>query len=158
MIFLTTGTQLPFERLVRLVDGHCAQHPGLEVFGQIGDCRYRPRHFEHVPTLSLQDCHRRFEDADRVIAHAGIGSILTALGMAKPVLIMARRAAFGEHRNDHQVGTVERFAAFSHCFPFGDGEQLAAAMAAAATAAHSPEALPRHAPEAMLGEVRRLLA
>ena len=46
-----------------------------------------------------------------IVAHAGMGTILTALELGKPLLIMPRRAALGEHRNDHQLATAERFAA-----------------------------------------------
>jgi UDP-N-acetylglucosamine transferase subunit ALG13 len=44
------------------------------------------------------------------VAHAGMGSILTALEIGKPLVIMPRRAALGEHRNDHQLATAQRFA------------------------------------------------
>ncbi|MEZ6003184.1 MAG: glycosyltransferase [Planctomycetota bacterium] len=43
------------------------------------------------------------------VAHAGMGTILKALEMGKPVLIMPRRASPGEQRNEHQLATAERF-------------------------------------------------
>jgi len=36
--------------------------------------------------------------------------ILGALEMGRPLLVMPRRAALGEHRNDHQLATARRFA------------------------------------------------
>ena len=48
--------------------------------------------------------------AKAIVAHAGMGTILTALEMGKPLLVMPRRAALGEHRNDHQLATAHRFA------------------------------------------------
>ena len=36
-----------------------------------------------------------------------MGAIISALTMAKPILIMPRCAAFSETRNDHQVATAE---------------------------------------------------
>ena len=45
-----------------------------------------------------------------MIAHAGMGSIITALELGKPIMVMPRRASLGEHRNDHQVATAKRFA------------------------------------------------
>ena len=48
--------------------------------------------------------------ADAIVAHAGIGTILTALEIGRPLLVMPRRAALGEHRNDHQLTTARRFA------------------------------------------------
>jgi exopolysaccharide biosynthesis glucuronosyltransferase PssE len=112
VIFLTLGTQLPFDRLVRAVDAWCAAAPGREVFGQIvdpGATGYRPQHMEWVSHLSPEDYRARFEDASLIIAHAGMGTIITAMSMGKPLVLMPRKAGLGEHRNDHQVATVERF-------------------------------------------------
>jgi UDP-N-acetylglucosamine transferase subunit ALG13 len=47
------------------------------------------------------------KEAELVVAHAGMGSIITALRYQRPLLIMPRRAALGEHRNDHQVATAK---------------------------------------------------
>jgi UDP-N-acetylglucosamine transferase subunit ALG13 len=44
-----------------------------------------------------------------VVAHAGMGTILTCLELGKPILIFPRQAALGEQRNDHQLATAERF-------------------------------------------------
>jgi UDP-N-acetylglucosamine transferase subunit ALG13 len=37
-----------------------------------------------------------------------MGSILTAIELSKPIVVMPRRAHLGEHRNDHQWATVNR--------------------------------------------------
>lgn len=106
MIFLTTGTQLPFDRLVRSVDAVASE---LEeaVFGQIGSGIYRPTNFSYAKFLSQHDFSTRFEAARLVVAHAGTGSILAGIKMEKPVVVMPRRADLGEHRNDHQLATAE---------------------------------------------------
>jgi UDP-N-acetylglucosamine transferase subunit ALG13 len=49
-------------------------------------------------------------EATAIVAHAGIGTILTGLEMGKPLLVMPRKASLGEHRSDHQMATVSRFA------------------------------------------------
>lgn len=112
MILLTVGTQIPFDRLVRAVDAWCAESGRSDVVGQIGnvgDNCYRPKNFEwnaFVPPSVLAD-HLRL--ADFIIAHAGMGSIISALRYSKPIVIMPRRASLGEHRNDHQLATAARF-------------------------------------------------
>jgi len=101
---------LPFDRLVRAVDNWCAERGRNDVFGQIADPGtggYRPQHFEWTSFLEPARIQTCFEEADFVIAHAGMGSIITALTGAKPILILPRRAAFGEHRNDHQLATAD---------------------------------------------------
>jgi UDP-N-acetylglucosamine transferase subunit ALG13 len=37
-----------------------------------------------------------------------MGTILSAMEAGKPLLVMPRRAALGEHRNDHQMATAMR--------------------------------------------------
>ncbi len=39
-----------------------------------------------------------------------MGSILTALELEKPIIIFPRRAALGEHRNEHQLATAKKFS------------------------------------------------
>ena len=114
MIFLTVGTQLPFDRLVRAVDVWAGErNAGDQVFGQIaepGKENHVPRHFNWVPHLDPEAFQRRFESADLIVAHAGMGSLIGALSASKPILIIPRRAALGEQRNDHQVATARHFA------------------------------------------------
>jgi len=55
VIFVTVGTQLPFDRLIRGVDLWAAEHPDIPVFGQTGTIAgdgYTPKHMEHSSTLS----------------------------------------------------------------------------------------------------------
>ena len=106
MIFVTVGTQLPFDRLVGAMDDWAAHHPGIEVFGQIGPTSAIPRHFKAVdflPPTEVEDCIRR---AECIVAHAGLGTILSALVLRRPLIIMPRRQALKEHRSDHQVTTA----------------------------------------------------
>lgn len=114
MIFLTVGTQLSFDRLVAAVDAWAARHPGHAIFGQIADpgpAGYRPRHFDWVADLDPAAFDARFRAAGCIVAHAGMGTIIGALGQAKPLLVMPRRAHLGEQRNDHQFATVQRLCA-----------------------------------------------
>lgn len=113
MIFLTVGNELPFNRLVRTVDAWCASNSHITVFGQIGNLGkndHRPRHFVWQEFIKPDEYQRKCEEAELIIAHAGMGSIITALVTAKPVLIMPRRADLHEHRNDHQIATTKRFS------------------------------------------------
>jgi UDP-N-acetylglucosamine transferase subunit ALG13 len=110
VIFVTVGTQVAFDRLITAVDEWAGAAVGREVFAQIGPTRLRPRHIEYAPFVSPQECTERMLAAKAIVAHAGMGTILTALEMGKPLLVMPRRAALGEHRNDHQLATAHRFA------------------------------------------------
>ncbi len=112
MIFLTVGSQLPFDRLTDAVDGWAASRPGVEVFGQVGNTEEPPVNFPSVATTSPEEYQRRFAEADLIVAHAGMGTIIAALEAGKPLLMLARLARLGESRNDNQVGTARHFRTF----------------------------------------------
>lgn len=106
MIFLTVGSQMPFDRLVRAMDVWAGEHPAHEVFAQIGKSAFRPIHMDSCLALSPADFRTRVEAAEVVVAHAGMGSVLTALEFARPLVLMPRRGDLRETRNDHQLATV----------------------------------------------------
>jgi UDP-N-acetylglucosamine transferase subunit ALG13 len=106
VIFVTVGTDGPFDRLVHAVDQWAGQVGRKDVFAQIGKSSLRPRHIEYVDVLEPQEFRRRFALASVVISHAGMGTILSALQFGKPLLVMPRRAALDEQRNDHQLATA----------------------------------------------------
>ena len=113
MIFLTVGSELPFTRLVKAVDQWCGINKQQKVFAQIGPSGsdgYRPINFEWEEFVSPREYHQKYNQAELIIAHAGMGSIITALEMSKPIFIRARLAALHEARNDHQVATANRFS------------------------------------------------
>lgn len=105
MIFVTVGAQMPFDRLVQAVDEWAGRSGTHNVFAQIGNTHLRPRHIEWAPFLQPAEFLARVREARLIIAHAGMGSILTALEHGKPILVMPRRGDLGETRNDHQVDT-----------------------------------------------------
>ncbi len=124
MIFLTVGTQLPFDRLLKCIDEWCEINTGVDVYAQIGASSYIPRNYDYSRYLDESE-HRGYMKKSRlVIGHAGIGTILGALTYAKPVAIMARRLEFLEHRNDHQVATLARFSSVVGVYSFDDLAQF----------------------------------
>ncbi len=107
MIFVTVGTQLSFDRMVRAIDDWAGRNPDTKIFAQIGPSELQPRHLESASFISPQDANRYFQEASLIVSHAGMGSILTAMKYRKPILIMPRKASYGEHRNDHQMATAK---------------------------------------------------
>jgi len=126
VILLACGTQEPFDRLVRAVDSW-VEGGGGPVFGQLGRLlpeSYRPRHFAWAGLLPAAEFEARFAAAPLVIAHAGMGSIIAALSAAKPIVIMPRKASLGEHRNEHQLATAEKFRRRAGVFVADDETML----------------------------------
>jgi UDP-N-acetylglucosamine transferase subunit ALG13 len=56
--------------------------------------------------MSGEEMEVLFSRARLVVAHAGMGSVLSALKHRKPIIIVPRKASLGEHRNDHQLATA----------------------------------------------------
>jgi UDP-N-acetylglucosamine transferase subunit ALG13 len=128
VIFVTVGTQLAFDRLLAGVDAWAAARPGREVFAQTGPTALRPRHIEHRPFITPDECRERMRSARAIVAHAGMGTILSGLELGKPLLVMPRRAALGEQRNDHQLATAKRFAALGRIVVAFDETELSAKL------------------------------
>lgn len=111
MIFVTVGAQMPFDRLIRAVDDWSAHHRRLDVFAQIGRDAWKPKHIRWSEFLGPKEFRDNVVHSDVVIAHAGMGSILTALELSKPIVVMPRRGDLHETRNDHQIATAKQFLA-----------------------------------------------
>jgi UDP-N-acetylglucosamine transferase subunit ALG13 len=125
LIFVTVGAQMPFDRLVRAVDEWAARRGRDDVFAQIGTTGYRPTRLRWVPFLDPAEFRRRYEAAKVIVAHAGTGTLITALHLGKPILVMPRRASLRETRSDHQVATAQQFRRFPSVAMAGDESELA---------------------------------
>jgi UDP-N-acetylglucosamine transferase subunit ALG13 len=126
MIFLTVGTQFPFDRLVRAVDDWLDRNSfGEEVCAQIGDSSYVPRNFKAVASLDKAAFDQRFEQASAIISHAGMGTITMALDHGKALLAMPRLKKYREVVNDHQMPLAEKFETLGHILLARDEGQLA---------------------------------
>lgn len=124
VIFVTVGAQMPFDRLVKAVD-HWARVNGRDdVFAQIGSSEYRPSNMQWTQFLSPDEFKHKYDTAKVIVAHAGTGSLITALQLGKPILIMPRRASLHETRNDHQLATSEQFLRFGSVTVAWDEDEL----------------------------------
>ena len=105
-VFVSVGTMMPFDRLLRTMDAWAAAHPAATVFFQIGKSAYEPRHGPFVRLMPVADYRRHLADAALFVAHAGMGSIISAIEAGKPLVMLPRLKALGEHNTDHQLATA----------------------------------------------------
>ncbi|MDK3074845.1 glycosyltransferase [Sedimentitalea sp. JM2-8] len=162
MIFLTIGTQGPFDRLVLAVDAWCkTKGRGAEIFGQIARPKpgCEPNHFDWVERLDPAEFNRRFAEASLIISHAGMGTIISALEAGKQIVVMPRRFDLGEHRNDHQIATVNQLSTRPGVFVARDETELGARIdqALAATRSAGPPKLSRFADPRFTSALRKLI-
>jgi UDP-N-acetylglucosamine transferase subunit ALG13 len=106
VIFVTIGSMFPFDRLIRLMDDWAQARPETRILAQIGDGDYVPAHMPWVRKLNQTEFSRTVAEADLVVAHAGMGSVITASQYRKPIVMLPRLRQSGEHTTDHQIATA----------------------------------------------------
>ena len=130
MILVTVGTDKPFDRMMKVVDRWAAESGRRDVFAQIGEGGWEPRHIPFVNFFDPAEFKQRFAEAKLIIGHAGMGTILSALLHGKPILVMPKLARLGEHRNEHQTATAKRMMALGNVNVAFDEEEMRAKLAA----------------------------
>ncbi len=125
MILVTVGTQIPFDRLIALVNDWVSQSGSTqEIVAQVGNSDFSSKNMTVFQSVEPEQFEKYIHDCDFIISHAGMGSILTALRVKKPIVIFPRKAALGEHRNDHQLATARSFSNIDGVYVVYDKEQL----------------------------------
>lgn len=102
MIFVTIGTMYGFPRLINEMD-EIAKIIDEEVIMQIGETTYEPIYAKYFRTGSREDMNRIYKNSRIVVSHAGVGSIISAIELMKPVIVIPRRKEYGEVIDDHQI-------------------------------------------------------
>lgn len=156
MIFVTVGSQGPFDRLIRAVDEWAALRSRSDVLAQIGKGKYIPQHIRFTEFVEPLEFKHLVEEAGLVVAHAGIGSIISALETAKPIVVMPRRAHFREQRNDHQVATARHFEAKGQIIVAYEEQSLAEKLDFALTLGNTESTKMEASPQ-LIGSIRSFL-
>lgn len=146
MIFVTVGSQMPFDRLIGGVAAWAATQPELpDVLAQVGDSELRPAGLRAVRSLSPEEFRSAVSGAEVIIAHAGMGSVLTAMEFGKPLVVLPRKGALRETRNDHQIATARWLAAKEGVFVALEDGDLAGAIDRARASNHVTSRISSHA-------------
>ncbi|MBO6504446.1 MAG: hypothetical protein JJ850_12530 [Kordiimonadaceae bacterium] len=152
MIFATVGTQLPFDRMIRAIDKWNKKQRLSGCFAQVGVKGFRPSSLDFSETLTPSQFANQIAKCKVIVSHAGMGTILTALQLGKPIIIMPRLASLNEHRNDHQLATVENLRGINGIYVAESEEELMQALHQAQSLDGGGRFSP-HAQEALLNAV-----
>ena len=112
MIFVTVGTQdKPFTRLLEAIE-KAIEDKSIEdeVIVQAGYTKYESKKMKVLEYIPFDKFGEYIENADVIITHGGVGSIVSAVKKGKKVVAVARLAEFGEHTNDHQLQVIEKMS------------------------------------------------
>lgn len=112
MILVTLGTQdKPFARLLEAVqraidDGAIKDR----VVVQAGYTEFESKDMEIFDYIPQEKFASYLNEADLIITHGGVGTIMTGLREHKKILAGARLAKYKEHHNDHQTQLLTAFS------------------------------------------------
>lgn len=81
--------------------------------------------FDLIPREKLEKYQNQ---ADLIITHGGVGSIITSLKLGKKVIAIPRLHEYGEHVNNHQIEIVELFDNKGYIIGCMDLEKLEEAL------------------------------
>lgn len=103
MIFAVIGTSSwNFDRLIKELD-EIAPDIDESIVMQIGNSDYIPKNSEFFRFKPKNEVENIYKNADTIICHAGIGSILSSVKYNKNIILVPRRRKYGELLDDHQI-------------------------------------------------------
>lgn len=124
MVFITAGTQLSFDRLIKTMDELARTLPKVKFVAQALTTTHTTKHLELLNFISAQQFNDYVDEADLIVSHAGTGTIFTALVKKKPIIVMPRLVKYNEHRNEHQLGTCKKMDSMGYVHVAYDEVQL----------------------------------
>ncbi len=155
MIFVTVGSQMPFDRLIHGVAAWAAvQSDAPNVLAQVGETQLRPAVLHAVSSLSPEEFRSAVSEAEIIIAHAGMGSVLTAMEFGKPLVVLPRKGVLRETRNDHQIATARWLAGKEGVFVAMEDRELAGSIDRARDSTHTTSQISKHASADLVDALR----
>ncbi len=130
MILVMLGTQNnSFHRLLEEIDklindGHIKE----EVVVQAGYTKYESTNMRIFDFVSSEKLDKLEQQADCIITHGGVGSIIGSIEKYKKVIAVPRLKQYGEHVNDHQLDIVQSFDKLGYIIGITDVSQLGDAL------------------------------
>ncbi len=126
MILVILGTQdKDFSRLLKAVDRAIDNGDIKEkVVVQAGQTKYSSPNMEIFDLLPAPEFEKLMDEANLVITHGGVGSILSAIKKNKKVIAAARLAKYKEHHNDHQKQIIGEFTKQGYIVELEDFDEL----------------------------------
>lgn len=112
MILVTLGTQdKSFIRLLSTLEHQFEL--GLihdEIIVQSGYTKFDSKFMTLIPYFSQDELDQYRQNAECIITHGGVGSILDGCRYGKKIIGVARLKEYKEHINDHQIEICEQFS------------------------------------------------
>jgi UDP-N-acetylglucosamine transferase subunit ALG13 len=158
MIFVTIGSMAPFDRLIRRADALAARLPNERFVAQIGSGEYWPTNMAAERMLKTSAFRQNINGAKLVVAHAGMGSVISAMEASVPIVIVPRRQSLGEVNTDHQLATARWLQGRSGVHvALDDGDLDHVVISALAETGREREVMSSTAPQPFIDKLRQYL-
>lgn len=136
MIFVVLGTQdKEFKRLIDIIKIFLDETNSKEdIIIQYGNTKYDYSVFDSFSNvkcfdfISPDDFDKYMIEAEVVVTHAGVGTIIHGLKKNKKLIVVPRLKKYKEHVNDHQLQITDNFAKEGYIIALEDGEKLQDAL------------------------------
>jgi len=158
LIFVTIGSLFPFDRMVRRMDEIAPTMPSQTFFAQIGDGTYEPSNMPFARLLSRREFIAKMDEASLIVAHAGMGSVISAMDVGKPIILLPRVLEWGEHTTDHQMATARWLQGRPGVHVCFDDALLPAMIETALADQVSNQGMSKTAPENFIARLREYIA
>lgn len=111
MILVLLGTQNnSFERLLQAIQENIDKKVIKEkVIVQAGFTKFESKDMEIFKLIDKEELGKLQDEADLIITHGGVGSIISSLEKGKKVIVVPRLKKYNEHVNDHQIQIARKF-------------------------------------------------
>lgn len=130
MIFVVVGTQkFQLNRLLKEIDTEIEK--GIikeEVFAQIGNSDYTPKHYKFKKFINKDEFEKIMEECTILITHSGVGTIISGLNHNKPVIIYPRLKKYNEHVDDHQTEIAKSFSEMNYVLLCNENDDLSSLL------------------------------
>ena len=111
MIVVLLGTQNnSFYRLLEEIEENIKDGTiKEEVIVQAGYTKFQSHNMKIIDLISKEQLSKFQDEADLIITHGGVGSIISSVEKGKKVIAVPRMHEYGEHVNNHQIEIVKDF-------------------------------------------------
>ena len=148
-VFASVGSRFPMDRLLNCLEKVVDKHPIIRVRAQTGPSACQSSALETVQNLSPDEFKTAVSECDVFVSHAGMGNVLLAAQLNKPIIVMPRQASFDEHINNHQVDTAQAFTDRPWVKVVNNTQELESAILSAMKSPKSED------PQSMQGKISR---
>ena len=130
MILVLLGTQNnSFHRLLEEIEKNIKDKTiNEEVIVQAGYTKFQSHKMRIIDLMSKEQLSQFQDEANLIITHGGVGSIISSIEKNKKVIAVPRKHEYGEHVNNHQEEIVELFSKKGYILGVEDVKDLEEAI------------------------------